>query len=85
MYEMVYSDRAVLDLLRVRFPSALFEDASDEFRPHRFCIEVDVTKEEFYLFALREGFALACFGFQVMLQDPSQREAVKSLMKAAKE
>ena len=69
MHELVYADASVERLILAKFPSAKIEDASDFIHTDRFELELeDSLKKSFYVFAIREGFALCCFGLQLMLR-----------------
>lgn len=80
MYELIYAPQAVRELLVKRYPDCRITDASDEFHPGRFGFSCDIPEDEFYPFAIREGFAPLCLGFRAMMRgvpDEAAREKVK--------
>jgi hypothetical protein len=67
--ELIY-DEAAMKLIKAEYPTAEFKDESDYIHEGRFSVIIqDITEEEFYMFALRKGFARACFKFELMLLD----------------
>ncbi len=67
MQELVYCDYEVRGIIVKKFPDMIITDASDYVHEDRFEVKSDtVTEDEFYPFAIDEGFALCCFGFQLM-------------------
>jgi hypothetical protein len=69
MVELVYANKEVEDLVKGKYPDAVITDASDCIHTERFEFEAECEKGEFYIFAIREGFAEACLGFQIMMHD----------------
>ena len=66
--EVVY-DYQALPIIMERFPNAKVTDASDFMHDSRFELEIEnCTKDEFYPFAIKEGFALLCLGFPIFMQ-----------------
>ena len=66
MDELVYAGRDTEEVVRKRYPQAKIKDASDYIHTERFELELpEVTEEEFYPFALREGFARCCLSFEL--------------------
>jgi len=59
--ELVYGDYALRGLIKDKWPEAVFEDASDYLHPDRFNVIIkDVPEDDFYIFAIREGFSGQC-------------------------
>lgn len=62
-------DCAAVPVIRKQYPDLVVEDARDMMHPDRVKISISgLTNEEFYKFAIREGFAnvLFMFHFRVM-------------------
>lgn len=73
MMELIYCDSREGELeikqLMGTFPSSRFNDASDFIHSHRFEVETDVNDDVFYPFAIKSGFHMYCFGFQLALYE----------------
>ncbi len=88
MHELIYvSDQAEYDqaqsAIRGQFPSAVFGDASDFIHEYRFEVSIEpCLRDTFYVFAIQEGLALACLGFQMMIRTDMDR--AKRLLDQAK-
>lgn len=68
-YDLIYGPKGVEEVIKSRYPNAKIEDASDFTHTERFECEIEgVSKDEFYPFAIREGFARSCLGFELRLQ-----------------
>jgi hypothetical protein len=66
--ELVYAGGEAEALIRNRFPAVTIEDASDAVHTERFQVMLPASSErEFYVFAIKEGLALSCLGFQLMM------------------
>ena len=80
MHELIYAGNEVRQLLEKEYPDAKFEDASDMIHEERFSIDIDGEKDEleesFYVFAMKNGFVLDCFAFQIMLQLPTNQKEI---------
>lgn len=69
MYELVYAGKDVEKLVMDKWPSSKIKDASDCIHTERFELEIpEVTEEEFYPFAIREGFARCCLCFEILFE-----------------
>lgn len=67
-YDLIYGSRDVEGTIRSKYPNAKIKDASDFIHTERFECEIeDVSDNEFYPFAIREGFVECCFGFELLL------------------
>ena len=76
MEELIYAGQKVEKLIREKYPQAVIEDASDYIHTERFKVEIDeVSKEEFYSFAKKNGFIKECFGF--LLRTLREKELLK--------
>ena len=68
MEELVYAGHEVEDIIKKKYPQAEIKDASDYIHTERFELSIpDIDDDEFYPFAIREGFARCCLGFEVMV------------------
>jgi len=76
MKELIYlsdseSRDPIIKIILAKWPDAKFEDASDFIHRNRFTVEIsDVQPREFFALAVREGFAMCCFGIQIDLYNP---------------
>lgn len=69
MYELIYANSEVENLIKQKYPQAKTKDASDYIHTERFECEIpDVNEETFYPFAISEGFARCCLGFEIELE-----------------
>lgn len=70
MYELIYAGGEVENVIKVEYPEVKIKDASDDIHTERFECELDgIEEDEFYIFAIRNGFAECCLGFQLMMHD----------------
>jgi len=66
-----------------RSQNAKIKDASDYIHPKSFELNIEVEKDEFYPFAIKNGFARHCLGFELIFQslgfqtDDIEREVTK--------
>jgi len=68
-YELVYADKSVESLILSKFPNTVIKNASDFVHTERFEVEIpEITEDEFYPFAIKEGFVKCCLGFEIILQ-----------------
>ena len=74
MYDLKYLDDSesrepIQSAISRKFPSAKFEDASDDIHWNRFAVELpDGSEREFFRLAVREGFALCCLNIGLMVR-----------------
>lgn len=69
MYEAVYAGGAVEELILKRWPNAKIKDASDFIHTERFECEIpDLDPDEFYIWAILEGYAGDCLAFNVIMR-----------------
>ena len=69
MYDLIYAGRDVEEIVRKAYPKSEIKDASDNIHRERFELEIpDVTENEFYPFAIKEGFIGCCFGFALYFE-----------------
>lgn len=80
-YDLIYSGNKVELLIKGKFPTAKIKDASDFIHTERFACEIEgVTDNEFYPFAIREGFDSDCLTFVLLLESlrfPELKEGPK--------
>jgi len=68
-YDLIYGPREVEGVIKGKYPDAKIKDASDYIHTERFECEIEgVSEDEFYPFAIREGFVKCCFGFVLLLE-----------------
>jgi len=87
IYTYEYSERAyVQNAIDAKWPGkATYEDASDEIHGARFMVNIDdVESDDFYVFAMLEGFVRICFGFQVMTMTEESVPDVRRIIDRAK-
>lgn len=66
--ELVYCDQACVEI-KEKFPQAVFEDASDIVHEERQAVTIPgIDKLEFYEWAVKNGWADLCIGFNVLLR-----------------
>ena len=69
--ELVYAGKDVEDLVRAQYPDAVITDESDYIHTDRFgCVIPNITRDDFYPFAILNGFVRECLGFQLVLKTP---------------
>jgi len=69
MYEVVYAGSDVEALILKRWPNAKITDASDWIHTERFeCTIPDLDSDEFYVWAILEGYAGECLAFNVIMR-----------------
>ena len=86
MYELIYAGREVENLIRRKYPNTVIKDASDYIHTERFECELPgVDKEDFYPWAIREGFAETCIGFSLLLNSLKFTETKEYPHKETKE
>ena len=70
MYDLIYSGGVVKDVIKAKYPEVKIKNASDYIHTERVeCKIEDIEEDEFYIFAIREGFAECCFGFILMMRN----------------
>ena len=80
--ELVYDGKGVEDIIKKQYPNCKIEDASDYIHEQRFQVTVKDTQDNFWLFALKKGFATLCLGFSIEMYEDMPR--IQKLMKLAK-
>lgn len=88
MNALIYAGKDIENIIKNKFPVATFQDASDEIHTERFEVEIqeddnDKTRDDFYVFALKEGFAMDILNFQLMIGMPEHQHKVKRWMTLA--
>lgn len=82
--ELVY-DREAWPFIKETWPQATFEDASDSIHEGRFSVTIpDITPMDFYPAIMLEGWAEACFGFELSMRLPERHDDVRAWLDAAK-
>ena len=82
--ELVYDDDKTRQLIQEQYPQAKITDASDDIHSERFQVDIEgVEPKDFYIFAIKEGFALECLGFQLRMRMADKIQEVKDWVKEA--
>ena len=69
MEDLIYGGADIETLIKTKYPNAKITDASNNIYVERFEVDIpDVTDDEFYPFAINEGFARCCLSIEVLLQ-----------------
>ena len=85
MYDLIYAPAEVEKIIKDKYPSVKITDASDEIHRERFEMELpDITEDEFYPFAIEEGFAQCCICFEMMRLQPEQIDKINKWVGLAK-
>lgn len=78
MEEKEYLDQIQSELL-AEFPTAKFEDGSDDIHRYRFSVDIEnLEQQDWYLWLLRKGWFQFSFDFQFVTMD--RPHEVKPLM-----
>ena len=83
MQELIY-DATVEPIILKRWPDAEIVDASDDIHRGRFQVDLDVEEDEFYPFAIKEGFAEVCLCFQIMARRKEDHPKIYEWIEKAK-
>ena len=68
-HDLIYGPREVEAIILRKYPNAQINDASDDIHQERFeCTIEGVSDDEFYPFAIREGFGTICFRIAILMQ-----------------
>ena len=66
--ELVYAGKDIEDIIKAKYTNTVTRDASDCIHTERFELKIpDVDEDEFYSFAIKEGFVKLCLVFNFML------------------
>ncbi len=71
-FELIYAGHDVEDLCQKQWPDCKIGDASDYIHTERFKFEAEIEDDEFYPFAIKNGFADCCLTLQVMMKTPGE-------------
>jgi hypothetical protein len=83
LVELVY-DADAAPFIRQTWPQAQIKDASDQIHEGRFEVTIPgLSPAEFYPRMIVEGWAGACFGFELCLRLPERRDDVLAWIDAA--
>ena len=65
-YDLIYAPHEVEEIIKKKYPNAKIKDASDYIHTERFECEIEgITKDDFYPFAIANGFVECCLAFQI--------------------
>jgi len=68
-YDLIYGNSEIESIILKKYPTAKIKDASDFIHTERFECEIpNIDDDEFYPFALVNGFARLCLKFEITLQ-----------------
>ena len=67
VYDLIYAGADVEQIILSKYPEAKITDASDGIHTERFEMDVETEEDEFYPFAIKEGFARCCFNISMLL------------------
>lgn len=68
MHELIYAGKDIEWAIKKRYPQAKIEDASDSIHTERFECEIEeVDEDDFFVWAILEGYAESCMSFQIMM------------------
>jgi hypothetical protein len=68
-YDLIYAGSDVEKIIKDKYPQTKITDVSDFIHTERFECEIEgVTDDEFYPFAIREGFCRGCFAFELLME-----------------
>lgn len=83
MYDLIYADYKVREIVKTKFPTAKFEDASDGIHQERFSIEMDGDiSDEYIEFMISKALALCSLSINLMLSgDEKGRKRIEEIMK----
>lgn len=82
MYDMLYGlDSCDLNLIRVTWPHAIVQDATDAKHENRWSVQLpDGEREQWFLFLLRQQMGSISLLLQSMKRDKSQRAYLIGLL-----
>lgn len=70
IHQLIYAGSDVEKIIKKAYPKAEITDASDDIHRERFECEIEsITYDEFYIFALRQGFAECSLAFNLMMHN----------------
>jgi hypothetical protein len=87
MEDLIYAEDEVAKIISARYPSAVFEDASDMVHEERFGVKVsDVAEEEWFEFLVKAGIATVSLNVQLAMRIPGKsQDALKVVVEKLKE
>jgi hypothetical protein len=84
MTELIYDEIKVFNLIKEKYPDAIYEDATDMVHTDRFSVKIEsidsIENDEWIEFCLKEGFLLNCLGAQLKLRDKDFKEYQDKVM-----
>jgi hypothetical protein len=83
--ELIYGPNEVWQLIKDKWPQAEYTDASDYIHEERFEVTIpNVTDDEFFPFAILEGFFRCCFSMELNLRMGERKEDIERWIEIAK-
>lgn len=71
MTDLIYAEDGAIPVLKAKYPTAVFDDASDMVHEERFSITIpdeEFDQREYYRFLIAEGLALVSLNLQLALK-----------------
>ena len=80
MEDLIYAGSDVEKTIKTKYPQSKIKDASDYIHTERFELELDgVDEEDFYPFAIAEGFASFCLRVCFLLESLKFKDGTAGL------
>lgn len=84
-HELIYAEESLSKIIKKEFPETVFTDASDMIHNERFEIDIETEdvdiEKNFYIYAIKNGFAFNCFTFTLMTYDKKEVEKIREWVK----
>ena len=88
-FELIYCESSLQEIIKKEFPEAVFEDESDCIHTDRFSVDIESDneniEEQFYIFAMKQGFVRNCLQFELMLRTDTDIPKIKGWITKAAE
>lgn len=86
MFDLLYGlDEQDLNLIRITFPTAIIEDASDAVHERRFSIKLpEAVRDDYMVFLLKEDLAVISLDMQLMSKSKDKHPKLRELIARAK-
>lgn len=78
MYDLIYGGNKYKEELYELFPTAKFEDASDEIHEDRISIEVDLEEKDFLRIIILNGFLDLSLHANLFVMDSDNKDKISS-------
>jgi len=85
MYDLIYAPIEVENIIKAKYPQAKISDASDDIHRERFEMTLEgIEEDEFYPFAIKEGFARCCITFEMRMLQKEEHDKIRKWIDLAK-